>query len=121
MSEVVKPTRTPSSQSIHATSASPFKKLPWGRATQRPLRNDKTRLYLHVFAWPKDGKLAVPGLGNKVLGAYLLADPPGAEKPLAVGKQNGVVVVTVPAKAPDPVDTVVVLDVEGKPAVKAPN
>jgi len=108
-------------QSIYATSASPFKKLDWGRATQRPLRNNKTRLYLHVFTWPKDGKLVVPGLESKVAGAYLLADPPGAEKPLAVARQNGAVVVIVPATAPDPVDTVVVLDIEGKPAVKAAN
>ncbi len=42
-------------ESIHGASACPFPKAPaWGRVTQKP-----GRLYLHVFDWPKDGKLAV--------------------------------------------------------------
>ena len=56
-------------EAIYGTSASPFKKLPWGRCTQKP-----GKLYLHVFDWPKDGELVVPGLKNQVTKAYLLAD-----------------------------------------------
>ncbi len=56
-------------EAIYGTSASPFKRLPWGRCTQKP-----GKLYLHVFDWPKDGELLVPGLKNKVTQAYLLAD-----------------------------------------------
>ena len=55
-------------EAIYGTSASPFKKLAWGRCTQKP-----GKLYLHVFDWPK-GELVVPGLKNKVAKAYLLAD-----------------------------------------------
>lgn len=42
-------------ESIYGTTASPFEKLDWGRATRK-----RDRLYLHVFDWPKDGKLLVP-------------------------------------------------------------
>ena len=47
-------------ESIYATAASPFEKLAWGRCTQKKLPDGNTRLYLHVFDWPKDGKLVVP-------------------------------------------------------------
>ena len=46
---------------IHGTTASPFKKLPWGRATQKG-----TTLNLLVFDWPADGTLDLPGLKNSV-------------------------------------------------------
>jgi alpha-L-fucosidase len=38
-------------ESIYGTTASPFAKLAWGRATQKP-----GKIYLHVFNWP-DGQL----------------------------------------------------------------
>jgi hypothetical protein len=56
-------------ESIYGTTASIFPKLDWGRCTVRG-----TRLYLHVFNWPVNGKLVVPGLKNEVRKAYLLAD-----------------------------------------------
>jgi len=51
-------------ESIYATQASPFKALPWGRCTRKAIAGG-ARLYLHVFDWPADGKLIVPGLSNK--------------------------------------------------------
>jgi len=93
-------------QSIYGTTASPFKRLAWGRATKKP-----GRLYLHVFNWPADGQLVVPGLGNEVAKAYLLARPDA--EPLAVTRSGDNVLVKVPAEAPDPIDTVVVLVIEG--------
>ena len=67
-------------EAIYGTSASPFKKLAWGRCTQKP-----GKLYLHVFDWPQ-GELIVPGLKNTVTKAYLLADP--QKKPLNVTSDN---------------------------------
>ncbi|MBN2295182.1 MAG: alpha-L-fucosidase [Pirellulales bacterium] len=94
------------SESIYGTTANPFEKLPWGRATKKP-----GRLYLHVFDWPKDGKLEVPGLSNKVTKAYLLADK--SQKSLVVSYSNGIVSIAVPLEPADPVDTVVVLEIVG--------
>lgn len=103
-------------ESIYGTNGSPFEKLDWGRATQKQLPDGKTRLYLHVFTWPEDRKLAVPALENKVLAAYLLSDR--ARTPLPVAPQQGTTVVTVPAAAPAPIDTVVVVDIDGQPRLK---
>jgi len=43
---------------IYGTQAGPFAcRLPWGRTTQRG-----TTLYLHVWEWPTDGQLLLPGV-----------------------------------------------------------
>jgi hypothetical protein len=47
------------SESIYGTTASPLPEQPWGRTTVKG-----NRVYLHVFSWPADGKLRVPGLRN---------------------------------------------------------
>jgi alpha-L-fucosidase len=53
-------------ESIHGTTASLFPKFSWnGRSTTRRGANGSTRLYLHVFAKPEDGKLTVKGLVNR--------------------------------------------------------
>ena len=54
-------------EAIYGTTASPFAKLAFGKCTQKP-----GKLYLHVFDWPKDGRLIVP-MANPVKKAYLLA------------------------------------------------
>ncbi len=97
-------------ESIYGTQASPFFKLPWGRCTRKP-----GRLYLHVFAWPGDGRLVVPRLHNRVKSARLLGEPPG--KALAFERAGEDWIVRLPAKAPDPVDSVVLLEIEGAPEV----
>jgi len=108
-------------ESIYGTSASPFKKLPWGRCTQAIVQVARGRrvwvsnkLYLHVFDWPK-GELVVPGLKNRVLRAYLLADK--SRSPLPVTANDDGVTVKVPAEAPDKIASVVVLEIKGKPEV----
>jgi alpha-L-fucosidase len=102
---------------IHGTSASPFRSLPWGRCTQRATPEGAT-LYLHVFDWPLDGKLRVPGLFNQVRGAYLLAD--ASRTPLAAVRQEDAVVVSLPPAAPDSLNSVVVLELKGKADVNDP-
>ncbi len=96
------------SESIYDTTASPFGKLPWGRCTRKAV-DDGTLLYLHVFDWPDDGELPVPGLKNRVEKAYLLADGTA----LQTREQDSGVVVSLPAEAPDASNSVVVLKVEG--------
>ena len=96
------------SESIYGTTASPLGEVPWGRCTAKP-----GKLYLHVFDWPTNGKLVVSGLKNKVNKAYLLADKKQA-KLLVTHESKEKVVITVPSKAADPVNTVIVLEIENK-------
>jgi alpha-L-fucosidase len=103
------------SESIYGTQASPFPKLDWGRCTQKKNENGTT-LYLHVFEWPTDGKLIVPGLENEVKAAALLAN----NEKLEFKKTPEGVELQVPEKAPDPNATVIKLEILGEPKVAAP-
>jgi len=97
-------------ESIYGTTASPFGMMPWGRCTAKP-----GKLYLHIFEWPANGKLEIAGLTNKVEKAYLLADKKAG---LAVSQESEEnIVITLPEKALDPIDTVVVLEIKGEPDV----
>jgi alpha-L-fucosidase len=100
-------------QAIHGTSASPFDALAWGRCTQKQ-HGAETTLYLHVFHWPSDGKLELPGLGNKISGAWLLDDPGHM---LALKESPGHMIVRVPSQAPDSICSVVAVEIEGAPIV----
>jgi alpha-L-fucosidase len=93
-------------EAIYATSASPFPKLSFGRATM------KQKLYLHVFDWPENRTLRVP-LSNGIEKAYLLASP---EKELPT-LSTDLVHVTVPERAPAPSPVVVVVDFDCAPQV----
>jgi len=93
-------------ESIYGTTASPLGEVPWGRCTARP-----GKLYLHVFDWPKDGKLEVSSLKDTVTKAYLLADKDNLPV-IQKGEDN--LVVTIPAEAPDKINTVIVLEIKDK-------
>lgn len=105
------------SASVYGTSASPFRSLPWGRCTQKPIAAG-TRLYLHVFDWPSDGVLDVPGLLNPPLHASLLAD--SAARPLMSDRLPGGLRIHLPRSAPDTIVAVVMLDIAGIPDVCNP-
>jgi alpha-L-fucosidase len=92
---------THNGEAIYSTKASPFKRLSWGRATQKP-----NKLYLHVFNWPADGKLIVP-MSSGAKKAYLLAAP---SKALKFKSAPEGLTVQLPATAPDPIASVVVLE-----------
>jgi alpha-L-fucosidase len=94
-------------QSIYGTTASPIGRPQWGRCTAKA-----DRLYLHVFNWPADGKLDVPLAGAKPAKAYLLADRKRASLPVAAGQDK--LTITVPANAPDAIDSVIVLVTNNK-------
>jgi alpha-L-fucosidase len=96
-------------QSIYGTTASPLKqKIDWGRCTKK-VGPDGTTLYLHVFNWPADGKLVVPGLRSNVESAKRLADG----SPLAAKSTEQGVVIEVPKTAPDRISSTVVLKLNG--------
>jgi alpha-L-fucosidase len=96
------------SESIYGTTASPLGKLPWGRCTAKP-----GKLYLHVFDWPTNLRLEVPGLKNQVNKAYLLADKKRVK--LSFRRElKDKIAVRIPREAPDAVNTVVVLEIKDK-------
>jgi alpha-L-fucosidase len=107
-------------QAIYGTTASPFtEQLPWGRCTQRVTAHGTT-LYLHVWDWPSDGRLLVPGLKNKISKAYLLeANFLGWHKGLATANGTDGVTVFLPKSAPDEISSTVVLEFDGAPEIGA--
>ncbi len=97
-------------EAIYGTSGSPFPYLSWGRAT----RKGQT-LYLHVFDWPKDGKLSIP-FSNKIGKAYLLAD---AKRNLKVTSGKDQSTLQLPAYAPDNIASVVAVEFVGEPMIQS--
>jgi alpha-L-fucosidase len=95
-------------EAIYATKASPVAPFDWGRCTSVKSKNNTT-LYFSVFNWPADGKLVVPGLKNKIVSAKLLAG--GNVKAQLI---NGGIQLNVPAKAIDPIATVIKVVVKGE-------
>lgn len=95
-------------ESIYATHASPLPPVSWGRCTQKNSEAG-TILYLHVFDWPSDGKLLVPGLHQAITRAKLLANGT-----LCRAKQTPEgVLIQLPAKAPDSIASVIKLQLTG--------
>jgi alpha-L-fucosidase len=98
---------------IYGTSAGPFtRQLRWGRCTTK-ISGNTTTLYLHVFEWPSDGELLVPGLKNRVKSARLLA---GGKK-LAVQNREDGLAISLPPAAPDKISSTIVLEFQGTPEV----
>lgn len=99
------------SESIYGTSASPFPyELPWGYCTRKG-----SRLFLHVFDWPKNGHLSLNGLNNKTEKAYSLLDP---EETLTVDRDEaGGLKIILPTEPPDSINSVFVLEIKGNPDI----
>lgn len=95
---------------IYETEAGPFTRVPaWGRATQKPHPGSGTTLYLHVWEWPADGKILLPGIAQAPRSGRLLAG--GAAVATAVTAEG--LVVTLPGRAPDPDVSVAALEFAG--------
>ena len=93
--------------SIRDTERTPLAPQSWGESTLKG--ND---LYLHVFEWPKDGKLLVGGLNAEAAKASLLAD---SQKNLPIERIGPDLEITLPASAPDAADSVIKLDCKNRP------
>jgi len=102
-------------QAIYGTTASPFSRLPWGRCTTK-VSGNQTTLYLHVFKWPADGELTVPGLKSPVKSARLLQ----TGKRLKTTASADGLMVKVPKTAPNSISTTLVLEIKGVPEIEAP-
>jgi hypothetical protein len=88
---------------------------PWGLSALGPAEAGALHpIYLYVFDWHASGKLIVYGLTGGVKKAYLLSDPKREALPSAT--QGHSTVYTVPKQPPDPLATVVVLEMADKTA-----
>src|SRR5829696_6537346 len=83
-------------ESIYETSASPFAPVTWGRITRKETKGN-TILYLHVFDWPKDGKLVTPPLTNQINSISLL----GSNEKTKAQIKNGAIEIKLPGNAPN--------------------
>jgi len=101
-------------ESIYGTTASPTRRPAWGRITTR-MGDATSTLFLHVFAWPADGRLPVL-VSNEVEACYLLAEP---GRTFEVARDEGGLTVALTGDAPDPICSVVVLKIKGRPEAVA--
>jgi alpha-L-fucosidase len=99
-------------EAIKGTRRSPFRDLSWGRAT---VKGDN--LYLHVFDWPENDRLEIPGLVNGVRRATMLGDRRDGRE-LTVTDQDGPgVTVDLSGLHPFEHATVIRLELDGPPQV----
>jgi hypothetical protein len=63
-----------------------------------------------VFDWPADGRLAVPELPDRATKAYLLGDADKRPLELTAGSGGDADLLAVPTAAPDPIDSVIVVE-----------
>jgi hypothetical protein len=93
-------------RSIRGTTRTPLPVQAWGESTRRG-----PTLYLHVLQWPRGGRLVLGGLRAAVSRVSLLAD--GRNLPFERLDDTDLEIV-VPATAPDPTDTVLVVETGGE-------
>jgi alpha-L-fucosidase len=91
--------------SIRGTARTPLAVQAWGESTRR-----LNTLYLHVFDWPRDGKLVVGGVDGDIARARLLAG--GSSLP-AQRLNLSDLIIQIPPQAPDAADTVIALEMVG--------
>jgi alpha-L-fucosidase len=91
-------------QSIYGTSPTPFgaelRGKDW-RCTTKP-----GKYFIHLFQWP-NGTFELDGVKSKIKKSYLLVD---SKNKLKVNQSGDKVSITLPARAPDKVDSVLVLE-----------
>ena len=102
-------------QAVYGTQANPFPEPPtWGRVTRKTMENGATRLYLHVFDWPKDGALRLSGLLSKPSAVQILGQRTRNLWPFE--QVDDVTVFRLPEAPLDAICTVVAVDLEFDPA-----
>ena len=87
--------------SIYGTTYGPWQDLPFGKSTAK----GKT-IYLHVFDWPSKPELEVPGVAVRVSRVRVLA----TGKKAHFNQKGDHLLISVPAAAPDPNDSVLRID-----------
>jgi alpha-L-fucosidase len=95
--------------SVYGTTASRFRDLPFGRSTTKG-----NRIYIHIFDWPQDGKIVLPGLVSNPVSATFLKDP---NVPVGITLERMDVVLAVPDAAIDSIVSTIELEFEKEPEI----
>lgn len=100
-------------QVVYGTDASPWQHaLPWGDVTVRG-----KKLFLSVFKWPATGHLYLPGLKTRIQSARLLHGKEAVS--IKVQSMGGWVKFRIPRWAPEPLVSVIELELTAPPQVDA--
>ncbi len=91
-------------EAIYGTRGGPIAPHAWGATTKKG-----NRVYVHVLDWPDTSLLLTP-LPSAVRSARLLA----GGRPVEFKSGDFGVVLTLPKDAVDPIDTIVVLELDAK-------
>jgi len=93
-------------QVIYKAQSSPWgHAFPWGDVTSKD-----NSLFLSVFEWPKDGKLYLPGLNDKIVSAKVLGNPSNPE--LTVNHKNNWTILDVSTTPADSLISVIELKLD---------
>ena len=91
-------------EAVYETLCSPFPELTWGYCTR-----GKDVFYFSVFDWPVNGKLRIPDLAGNVKSVSILS----SGKIIKHTVSENDLLLQVPLIAPDPVATVIKIEVKG--------
>lgn len=95
-------------ESIYGSERCPFEARSVGLTTAKG-----NNAYVHVFRWPKQGEVTVPGIKNEIKSATVLAT--GQTAVVERGTNSRTFLKGLPKTPPDPYDTVIKLELDGKP------
>ena len=102
-------------EAIYATRGGPFSTpLAWGRTTQKARADGGTTVYVHVWEWPGNGQILLPGIQLAARAGRMLAG--GAAVATKVTADG--LMVTLRGSAPDPDVSVVALEFAGPVEIK---
>lgn len=98
-------------ESIYGTRGGPFRPDTWGVSTHA-----KDKIYLHILRWPADGRILLPKIDRRITKITMLN--PGTiivanGGPQQVRQEADHMWISVPEANRDPVDTIVVLQLDG--------
>jgi alpha-L-fucosidase len=99
-------------ESIYGTRGGPYHNGEWGGSTYKD-----NKIYLHIAKW-KGNKIELPALKSKIIRVTSLTDPQSVP---ALTVNGNTITITVDTKTQDKLDTIIVLELEGKAATEMVN
>lgn len=96
--------------SIYDTMASCYSQsVSWGRFTTKD-----GKLYIHVLDWPSNNQLVIPAIVNTIHDVHMMNNT----NSLTYNANSSNITITLPTSAPNALDSVIVVEVDGIPEAK---